>query len=286
MHNYTLLERFLFFSPSFLFEKMKQEVDGKTVLITGASSGIGKAFAYLLADTTAHLILVARSEASMNAMKDDIEQVSARVTVFPADLRNEEERIELLTFLHQLTNGLDVVVSNAGISINRPIAQSLDRYHDFTRTMALNYFAPVQLLLSLIPMLAKNNGQIINVSSINVLLFPIPYWAAYQASKTAFDTWLRSAEPELKVKNIYTTSIYLPLVRTPMIKPTIAYQSTSAMSPVHVAEMIGHALYTKRKVYKPWWLILGQWASVVFRSPLSFLVLKLVKKKERDRDHV
>lgn len=286
MHNYTLLEKFLFLSPSFHFEKMKQEVDGKTVLITGASSGIGKAFAYLLADTTAHLILVARSEASMNAMKDDIEQVSARVTVFPADLRNEEERIELLVFLHQLTDGLDVVVSNAGISINRPIAQSLNRYHDFTRTMALNYFAPVQLLLSLIPMLAQKNGQIINVSTINVLLFPVPYWAAYQASKTAFDTWLRSVEPELKVKNIYTTSIYLPLVRTPMIEPTIAYQNSPAMSPVHVAEMIGHALYTKRNVYKPWWLILGEWASVVFRSPLSFIVLKLVKKKERDRSNV
>ncbi|WP_214836053.1 SDR family NAD(P)-dependent oxidoreductase [Exiguobacterium sp. s36] len=286
MHNYTLLEKFLFLSPSFHFEKMKQEVDGKTVLITGASSGIGKAFAYLLADTTAHLILVARSEANMNAMKDDIEQVSARVTVFPADLRNEEERIELLAFLNQLPDGLDVVVSNAGISINRPIVQSLDRYHDFTRTMALNYFAPVQLLLSLIPMLAQKNGQIINVSTINVLLLPVPYWAAYQASKTAFDTWLRSAEPELKVKNIYTTSIYLPLVRTPMIEPTIAYQNSPAMSPVHVAEMIGHALYTKRNVYKPWWLILGQWASVVFRSPLSFIVLKLVKKKERDRSNV
>ncbi|WP_058763555.1 SDR family NAD(P)-dependent oxidoreductase [Exiguobacterium chiriqhucha] len=286
MHNYTLLERFLFFSPSFHFEKMKQEVDGKTVLITGASSGIGKAFAYLLADTTAHLILVARSEASMNAMKVDIEQSSARVTVFPADLRNEEERKELLAFLHQLTDGLDVFVSNAGISINRPIAKSLDRYHDFTRTMALNYFAPVQLLLSLIPMLAKKNGQIINVSTINALLFPIPYWAAYQASKTVFDTWLRSAEPELKVKNIYTTSIYLPLVRTPMIKPTIAYQSSPAMSPVHVAELIGHALYTKRNVYKPWWLMLGQFASVVFRSPLSLIVLRLVKNKERDRDDV
>lgn len=286
MHNYTLLERALFLSPSLNFEKMKKEMDGKTVLITGASSGIGKEFAYLLADTTAHLILVARSEANMNIMKVDIENASARVTVFQADLRNEEERKELLAFLHQLTNGLDVVVSNAGISINRPIAQSLDRYHDFTRTMALNYFAPVQLLLSLIPMLARNNGQIINVSSINVLLFPIPYWAAYQASKTAFDTWLRSAEPELKVKNIYTTSIYLPLVRTPMIKPTIAYQSSPAMSPVHVAEMIGHALYTKRKIYKPWWLVLGQWASVVFRSPLSFVVLKLVKKKERDRSNV
>lgn len=286
MHNYTLLERFLFLSPSFNFEKMKQEMDGKTVLITGASSGIGKEFAYLLADTTAHLILVARSEANMNAMKVDIEKSSARVTVFPADLRNEEERKELLAFLHQLTDGLDVFVSNAGISINRPIAKSLDRYHDFTRTMALNYFAPVQLLLSLIPMLAKKNGQIINVSTINALLFPIPYWAAYQASKTAFDTWLRSAEPELKLQNIYTTSMYIPLVRTPMIKPTIAYQTSPAMSPVHVAELIGHALYTKRNVYKPWWLMLGQFASVVFRSPLSLIVLRLVKNKERDRDDV
>jgi len=265
---------------------MKKEMDGKTVLITGASSGIGKDFAYLLADTTAHLILVARTEANMNIVKVEIEKASATVTVFPVDLRNEEERIELLTFLHQLPDGLDVVVSNAGISINRPIAQSLDRYHDFTRTMALNYFAPVQLLLSLIPMLAQKNGQIINVSTINALLFPVPYWAAYQASKTAFDTWLRSAEPELKVKNISTTSIYLPLVRTPMIKPTIVYQNSPAMSPVHVAEMIGHALYMKRKVYKPWWLILGEWASVVFRLPLSLIVLKLVKNKQRDRDDV
>lgn len=286
MHNYTLLERFLFLSPSFEFEKMKQELDGKTVLITGASSGIGKAFAYLLADTTAHLILVARNEANMNAMKVDIEQASARVTVFPADLRNEEKRTELLAFLHQLSDGLDVVVSNAGLSINRPIAKSLNRYHDFTRTMALNYFAPVQLLLSLIPMLAQKNGQIINISTINALLFPVPYWAAYQSSKTAFDTWLRSAEPELRLQNISTTSLYLPLVRTPMIEPTIAYQTSPVMSPVHVAELIGHALYTKRNVYKPWWLFLGEWVSVVFRSPLSLIVFRLVKKKERDQDDV
>ncbi|EPE60756.1 short chain dehydrogenase family protein [Exiguobacterium sp. S17] len=286
MHNYTLLERALFLSPSLNFEKMKKEIDGKTVLITGASSGIGKEFAYLLANTTAHLILVARREASMNVIKVEIEKATASVTVFPADLRNEEERKGLLAFLHQLTDGVDVVVSNAGISINRPIAQSLDRYHDFTRTMALNYFAPVQLLLSLIPVLEKKNGHIINVSTINALLLPIPYWAAYQASKTAFDTWLRSAEPELKIKNISTTSIYLPLVKTPMIKPTIAYQTSPAMSPVHVAEIIGHALYTKRKVYKPWWLILGQWASVIFRSPLSFIVLRLLRKKERERGNV
>ncbi|WP_337874016.1 SDR family NAD(P)-dependent oxidoreductase [Exiguobacterium sp.] len=122
------------------------------ILITGASSGIEQAFAYLLADTTAHLILVARREAEMNVMKSEIEKGSATVSVFPADHRIEEERNGLLAYLHQLSDELDVVVSNAGISINRPIIESLDRYHDFTRTIAINYFAQVQLVLSFIPL--------------------------------------------------------------------------------------------------------------------------------------
>lgn len=109
--------------------------------------------------------------------------------------------------LYQLPNGLDVIVSNAGKSIRRSIHDSLDRYHDFTRTMAINYFAPVRLLLSIIPLLEKNKGQIINVSTINALLLPIPYWAAYQASKGAFDTWFRSVAPELNAIGIATTTI-------------------------------------------------------------------------------
>lgn len=286
MRNYKRLEKILFISSPFDPRKMKNELDGKTILITGASSGIGREFAYLLANTTAHLILVARREESMRIMKEEIEEGSASVTVFPADLRNEEEADELLSFLHGLPDGLDVVVSNAGMSINRPIAGSLDRFHDFKRTMALNYFAPVQLLLSLIPLLEKKNGHIVNISTINALLLPIPHWAAYQASKTAFDTWLRSAEPELKNKNISTSSIYLPLVKTPMIEPTIAYKTAPAMSPVHVAEIIGEALYSKRKTYKPWWLIFGQLASVIFRAPLSFVIPRLIKKKESERGRV
>lgn len=286
MRNYKRLEKILFISSPFDPRKMKNELDGKTILITGASSGIGREFAYLLADTAAHLILVARREESMRIMKEEIEKGSASVTVFPADLRNEEEVADLLLVLHGLPDGLDVVVSNAGMSINRPIAHSLDRYHDFTRTMALNYFAPVKLLLSLLPLLEKKNGHIINISTINVLLMPVPYWAAYQASKTAFDTWLRSAEPELKNKNISTTSIYLPLVRTAMIEPTIAYKTAPAMTPVHVAEIIGEALYSKRKTYKPWWLIFGQLASVIFRAPLSFVIPRLIKKKESERSRV
>lgn len=283
MHNYTLMERALFIPSSINFKKLQKEVAGKTILITGASSGIGKELAYLLSHTTAHLILVARREAAMNAMKTEIEKFSAKVTVFRADLRNEVEVEELLAFLDQLEGGVDIVVSNAGISINRPIARSLERYHDFTRTMALNYFAPIQLLLSLIPVLARNKGHIVNVSTINVLLFPLPYWAAYQASKTAFDTWLRSAEPELALNNISTTSIYLPLVKTPMIEPTVAYRTSPAMSAVHVAEIIGHALYSRRRTYKPWWLIIGQWASLLFRAPLSYITPKFLARKERER---
>lgn len=286
MRNYTRLEKILYISSPFNPKKLKNELDGKTVLITGASSGIGREFAYLLAGTTAHLILVARGEGDMRIMKEEIEKDSASVMVFPADLRNEKELAKLLELLHGLPDGLDVIVSNAGISINRPIEKSLDRYHDFTRTMALNYFAPVQLMLSLIPLLEKKNGHIVNISTINALLLPVPHWAAYQASKTAFDTWLRSAEPELKNRNISTTSIYLPLVRTPMIEPTTAYRKAPAMSPVHVAEIIGEALYSKRKVYKPWWLIFGQLASVVFRAPLSFILPCLLKKKEGGRADV
>lgn len=283
MHNYNVLESALFYPSPIRFEKLKKQVDGKTILITGASSGIGKELAFLFAQTTAHLILVARRGDLMHAMKTEIEKSSAKVTVFQADLRNDVDVNELLAFLHLLEGGVDIVVSNAGLSINRPIVQSLDRYHDFTRTMALNYFAPVQLLLSLIPLLEQNKGHIVNVSTINALLLPVPYWAAYQASKTAFDTWLRSAEPELRSRNISTTSIYLPLVKTPMIEPTKAYRNSPAMSPVHVAEIIGHALYSKRQIYKPWWLIFGQWASLIFRAPLAFIIPKLLSKKERAR---
>ncbi|MDN7240698.1 SDR family NAD(P)-dependent oxidoreductase [Planococcus sp. N028] len=280
MQNYTLLERLMFSSVTLNFSKMIDELNGKTVLITGASSGIGKELAYLLADANVHLILVARREEELRLITEEIEKGSAKATVFPADLRNAQQMAELLEFLHRLPEGLDIVVSNAGLSINRPIVHSLDRLHDFTRTMAINYFAPVQLLLSVIPLLAEKKGHIINVSTINALLLPIPNWAAYQASKTAFDTWLRSAAPELNSLGISTTTLYLPLVRTPMIEPTIAYRTAPAMSPVTVAELIGHSMYSKRKTYKPWWLIFGQLGSVTFRKPLEFIIYHTLKQKE------
>ncbi|NOV01493.1 SDR family NAD(P)-dependent oxidoreductase [Paenibacillus planticolens] len=286
MHTYSLFEHLLF-PPTFLNRKqLGCQLKGKTILITGASSGIGEQLAYLLSEIKVHMILVARREDKLLAMKREIETKSAQVSVFPADLRNQKEMEELLTFLHQLPEGLDIVISNAGHSIKRSINQSLDRYHDFTRTMAINYFAPVQLLLSTIPLLEKKQGHIINVSTINALLLPLPYWAAYQASKAASDSWFRSAAPELNMMGISATSIYLPLVRTPMILPTDAYQKLPAMSPQHVAKIICNSICTKRKTYKPWWLIFGQLASILFRSWWEFLIPRMLRKKGNGNEGV
>ena len=284
MHQYNFLEKLLFVPTSLNKEKLKCSVNGKTILITGASSGIGEQVAYLLADMNVHLILVARREEKLATMKVEIEQGAAKVHIFKADLRNVEEMEGLLICIHQLPKGVDIVVSNAGISINRPIQHSLNRYHDFTRTMAINYFAPVQLLLSVIPTLAENKGQIINVSTVNALLLPIPSWAAYQASKSAFDTWMRSALPELNGMGIATTTLYLPLVRTPMIAPTTAYEKMPAMCPNHVAKIICKSMYTKRTIYRPWWLIFGQLASLFFRGVWETVLPNVLRKRGNEND--
>lgn len=255
------------FRPTYLNRKqLKKHLEGKSILITGASSGIGEHLAYELADIRCHLILVARRGGKLKEIKKEIEMKSAIVSTFQADLRVKSEMEQFLIFLHSLPNGLDVVVNNAGISIKRSIYHSLDRMHDFTRTMAINYYAPVQILLSTIPLLQKNEGHIINVSTINAVLAPVPYFAAYQASKTAFDVWLRSIDPELKSKGINTTSIYLPLVKTPMIHPTVAYQNAPALSTSFAAKIICKSLYSKKKKIQPWWLIFGQIVSLFKRS--------------------
>ncbi|TFB22923.1 SDR family NAD(P)-dependent oxidoreductase [Filobacillus milosensis] len=266
MHNYNLLESLLFLHTRINRKKLSDSILNKTILITGASSGIGKRLALYLAGFDCHLILVARRKERLIELKSDIEKKVATASVYDADLRNEEEVLDFTHFLHSLPNGLDIFVSNAGLSIRRSIFDSLDRFHDFKRTMAINYFAPVQLLLSTIPLLEQNKGQIINISTINNSLIPFPKWAAYQASKSAFDTWFRSVSTEVNAAGITTTSIYLPLVKTPMIKPTKAYKNMPAMSPEHVAKIIGKSIFSKRRKYQPWWLIFAQLASVIFRG--------------------
>ncbi|WP_289139593.1 SDR family NAD(P)-dependent oxidoreductase [uncultured Brevibacillus sp.] len=281
MYNYTLLEKLLFVPTRLDKEKLAKAVHGKTIVITGASSGIGEQVAKLLANFHVHMILVARREEKLQEMKKELETRAAKVSIFRADLRDSAEMDGFLEFLLQQSDGIDTVVSNAGISIRRPIMDSLDRYHDFTRTMAINYFAPVQMLLAIIPQLKQKKGHIINVSTINTSLVPLPFWAAYQASKSAFDTWFRSAAPELNAMEISTTSIYLPLVKTPMILPTEAYKNMPAMSAEHVAAMIAKSMYSKQRKMMPWWLIFGQLASVLGRGLWEWAMLGRLRNRRK-----
>lgn len=258
---------FLWFRRS----KLERRLAGKTVLITGASYGIGASLAESLAGTNCRLLLVARTAEKLNEVKERVEVLGGQAEVFPCDLTDETEVTKLLETIHA-RGGVDVIVSNAGKSIRRSIFDSLDRQHDFSRTMNLNYFGPVQLMLSLIPVLVERQGHVINVSAVNVLLIPAPNWAAYQASKTAFDQWFRSVGPELTARGVSTTSIYLPLVRTRMIEPTAAYRKMPAMQPEQVASLICKAIISRRRTYAPWWMMLGQLAFVVFRWPFEWIM--------------
>lgn len=247
---------------------------GKTILITGASYGIGEAIAEIMADTGAHLLLVARTHEKLIAVQKKITERGGKADIFPCDLTKAEQIEELI---NKLPKNIDIVINNAGKSINRSIFDSLDRLHDFTRTMNLNYFAPIQLLLALIPDLVARKGQIINISAVNVLLLPFPKWAAYQASKTGFDQWFRSVAPELNRHSVATTSIYLPLVHTQMMEQTKSYKNMPAMQREEVAKIVCQAINTRKKRYAPYWLFLVELVSLVLRAPLELIIAKLFK---------
>lgn len=254
--------------------RLRQRLAGKTVLITGASYGIGESLALRLADAGATLLLVARTAEKLGEVQQQIAARGGRAETFPCDLTQPGEVAALLAILQQRAGGVDIVVSNAGKSIRRSLFDSLDRLHDFTRTMNLNYVGPVQLLLGLIPTLTARQGHIINISSISVLLAPLPKWAAYLASKGAFDQWFRAVAPELNARGVSTTTIYLPLVRTRMIAPTAAYRSMPAMEADEVARLVCRAIVARGRTYGPWWLMAGQLASVILRRPWEILTAR------------
>ncbi|MCB0187400.1 MAG: SDR family NAD(P)-dependent oxidoreductase, partial [Caldilineaceae bacterium] len=249
---------------------------GKTILITGASFGIGRACAERLAATGAQLLLVARTAAALAEVQELVTAQGGRAESLPCDLTQPAEVAALLQHIAATYGGVDLVISNAGKSIRRSIFASLDRLHDFQRTMNLNYFGPVQLLLGLLPGLVERRGQIINISAVNVRLLPPPQWAAYQASKAAFDQWLRAVTPEVRVRGVATSTLYLPLVRTRMIEPTAAYRSLPALTPDEVAQLLCRAIVERRSSYAPWWLPAGELASVLLRRPLEWLMTTLM----------
>ena len=273
----------LLFFPILRYSRsaLHRRLAGKTVLVTGASFGIGECLVEKLAESGAHLLLVARTADKLAEVKRRVEAKGGQADVFPCDLSDQEAVRVLLEQLLRLPNGIDLVVSNAGKSIRRSIFDSLDRLHDFTRTMNLNYVGPVQLLLGLIPTLVARRGHIINVSTGNAVVLPTPRWAAYGASKAAFDHWFRSVGPELNARGVATTSIYLPLVRTRMSAPTEHLKNVPAMQPEHVARLICRAINSRRRSYKPWWLWPAELCSVLLRWPFEVIATWSLRRQLR-----
>ena len=271
--------RLLFF-PLLWYDRrrLRAVLAGRTVCITGASYGIGESLALLLADAGARLVLIARTADKLEQVQQQVRERGGQAEIFACDLTDSAAVQQLLQQLSELPGGIDILISNAGKSIRRSLFDSVDRFHDFTRTAALNYLAPVQLVLGLTPLLLSSGGQVINVSAINVLLIPPPKWSAYQASKAAFDQWFRSIGPELNSRGVATTSIYLPLVRTRMIEPTAHYRRYPAMQPEQVACVICRAIVSRRRSYKPWWMPVAEVTCLLLRWPIEILMTWILRR--------
>lgn len=229
-------------------EKLFQDrINGKTVLITGASSGIGLTTAHRLADAGAHVLLVSRTRETLDEVKAEIEAKGGKASVFPCDLNDMEAIDAVSKEILASVEHIDILINNAGRSIRRAVHESLDRFHDFERTMQLNYFGAVRLVLNLLPhMMDRKGGQIINISSIGVLANATRF-SAYVASKAALDAFSRCLSAEAHAHKIAITSIYMPLVRTPMIAPTKIYKYVPTLSPEQAADLIAYAIVKRPK---------------------------------------
>jgi NAD(P)-dependent dehydrogenase (short-subunit alcohol dehydrogenase family) len=226
---------------------LKHAVNGRTVIITGASSGIGRATALKVAASGGIPLLVARGTDKLEELKEEIEASGGTAYVYSADLSETASIESLIDRILADHPAVDMLVNNAGRSIRRSVALSYDRFHDYERTIQLNYLGTIKLIIGLLPhMRERGSGHIVNVSSIGVQTNP-PRFSAYVASKAALDAFTRVASSEVVGDGVTFTTIHMPLVRTPMIAPTKMYDSFPAATPEEAADMVCEALRSKPK---------------------------------------
>ncbi len=223
-------------------------VKGKTCVVTGATSGIGKATATKLVEAGANVIITARKQEELDATKAELEALGeGTVETYSVDHTNFDQVDAFLATMEEKHGGVDILVNNAGRSIRRSINLAFDRFHDYQRTMELNYFGALRMMMGVLPgMSSRRSGHIVNISSIGVLT-NAPRFSAYVASKAAMDAFTRCAAAEFSDKNVRFTTINMPLVRTPMIGPTKMYDSVPTLSPEDAADLVAEAIIFKPK---------------------------------------
>ena len=218
------------------------DLRGKRILVTGASSGIGAVAAQRLAAAGATVIAVARREALLNEVVGRIVASGGGALAIPTDLTDLDQIDELV----EAVGPVDILINNAARSIRRPLAESLARWHDIERVMALNYYAPLRLIRGLAPgMVERGDGHIINIATWRVLPESSPMFAAYNASKAALSAVSRVIDTEWGSSGVHSTTVYYPLVATPMIAPTRTYDGLPALTPDEAADWMVTAARTR-----------------------------------------
>lgn len=221
---------------------LRRRVKDKVVVVTGATSGIGKECALRLARAGATVILVARTVEKLDETLEEIADQGGVGQAYSCDVSSGKDCDRLVENVLADHGRVDILINNAGRSIRRSVRYSYDRFHDFERTMELNYFGALRLILGFLPaMEGQEGGHIINISSIGVLASP-PRFSAYVASKSALDAFSHCAAPEYAAQNIVFTTIHMPLVRTPMIAPTSLYKAFPTLSPEQARDLVMKAI--------------------------------------------
>jgi len=229
----------------FIDRSLKGTVGGKVVLVTGGSSGIGLAAAHKFAEAGATTIICGRDQDKLDEACKEAKAKGYEFVAYAADIADMADCDRFVKLLIENHGGVDFLINNAGRSIRRAIESSYDRFHDFERTMQLNYFGCLRVTMGLLPgMVAKHKGHVVNISSIGVLT-NAPRFSAYVASKAALDAWTRCASSEYADQGVTFTTINMPLVRTPMIAPTKIYNNVPTLSPEEAADMIAQACISK-----------------------------------------
>jgi NAD(P)-dependent dehydrogenase (short-subunit alcohol dehydrogenase family) len=229
----------------FIDRSLKGTVGGKVVLVTGGSSGIGLAAAHKFAEAGAITLICGRDADKLEEACKEAKAKGYEFVAYPADIADMADCDRFVKLLVENHGGVDFLINNAGRSIRRAIESSYDRFHDYERTMQLNYFGCLRVTMGLLPgMVAKKKGHVVNISSIGVLT-NAPRFSAYVASKAALDAWTRCASSEFADQGVSFTTINMPLVRTPMIAPTGLYNNVPTLSPEEAADMIAQACISK-----------------------------------------
>jgi NAD(P)-dependent dehydrogenase (short-subunit alcohol dehydrogenase family) len=224
---------------------LESAVHGDVVMVTGASSGIGRAAALRLGAAGATVLLVARTTEALEEVRAEIGDAGGTAYVHPCNLSDLDAVDRLAAEVLERHGRVDVLINNAGRSIRRPVDRAYDRAHDFERTMRLNYFAALHLILAFVPgMRERGRGQIVNISTMGTQT-KAPRFSAYIASKTALDAFSTCLAGEARADGLRVTSLHYALVHTPMVAPTRVYDGAPGLTPDEAADWVAEAIRTK-----------------------------------------